>query len=115
MISVMDPPARTEGTVGMTVMEGVAVMPIPVTCPAGMCVPPTRPITPIPRTMPCAPVRTPKPIVYYRTVNIYRLDDVVRSIYIFVAYYLYLYLLLLVFLYVDRGYVLEDIFREDSL
>lgn len=37
------------------------------------------------RRMPIYPCRTPEPVVNYRTINIYRLNDVICSINIFVA------------------------------
>ena len=96
-------------------MIGVAVTPVPVICPTVVCVPPSGPVSPVPRAMPCVPIRTPEPIVYQRTVNIYRFDDVGRTIYILIAYYLNAYLIRLVFLYIDGGYVLIDIFRQNGL
>jgi hypothetical protein len=100
----------------MVMMPCIAVMPIPVVCPAAMYIPPTRIISPIPRTVPCYPSCTPEPIVYNGSVYIYRFDDIVRTIYVLIAYYLHFYLVLrFVFLYIYRGYVLIDIFRQDSL
>lgn len=96
-------------------MEGVAVMPIDIACPAATCVPPARIITPIPGTIPCVPCVAPKPIVDHRTIDIHRLYDIVRAIDVFIAYYLNGDFVLLVFLHVYGGYVLEDIFRQDSL
>lgn len=78
-------------------------------------IPPTRVISPIVRTAPCVPTGAPEPIIYYRTIDVNGLDDVVGAIYILVAYYLNGNLVLLVFLYVDGRYILEDVFREDSL
>jgi hypothetical protein len=99
----------------MVMMESVAVMPVPVMCPAVVHVPPTRVITPVPRTMPCVPCVAPEPVVDNRTVDINRFDDIVRTIYVLVTYHLNAYFVLLVFLYIDRGNVLIDIFGENSL
>ena len=99
----------------MAVMVCIAVTPIPVMCPAAVYIPPTRVISPIPRTLPCVPVRTPKPVVDNRSIDIYRFDDIVRSIYIFVADNLNGHIVGCVFLYVYRGNVLIDILGEDSL
>lgn len=96
-------------------MPGVAVTPVPIVSHQVVCVPPSGPVSPVPRAMPCVPIRTPEPIVYQRTVNIYRFDDVGRTVHVLIAYDLNAYLIRLVFLYVDRGYVLIDIFRQDSL
>lgn len=96
-------------------MVGVATTPVPIACPAVMMVPPTRVISPIVRTAPCVPTGAPEPIVYYRTIDVNGLDDVVGAIYILVAYYLNGNLVLLVFLYIDGRYILIDVFREDSL
>ncbi len=65
--------------------------------------------------MPCVPTRTPEPIVDNRSENVDGLYHVVRSIDILIADYLNGNLVLLVFLYIYRGYVLEDILRENSL
>ena len=96
-------------------MPGVAVTPVPIVSHQVVCVPPSGPISPVPRAMPCVPIRTPEPIVYQRTVNIYRFDDVGRTVHVLIAYDLNAYLIRLVFLYVDRGYVLIDIFRQNGL
>ena len=97
------------------VMIGVAAMPVPVMCPASVCVPPSRPVTPVPRRMPCVPCVRPEPIVDDRTIDIHRLYHVVRTIDILVANYLNGNLVLLVFLHVYGGYVLEDILRQHRL
>jgi len=104
-----------ERTPVVMMMPCIAMIPIPITCPAVMYVPPTRVISPIPRTCPCIPCVAPEPIVYIGSIYIHRLDDVSRAIYIFIAYYLYRYIVGLVFLYIYRGYVLIDIFGQDSL
>ena len=105
----------TERAAVMMVMIGIAVMPIPVVCPAAVCVPPTRPVAPIPRTVPCVPCIAPEPIVDNGSVNIYRLYYVVRTIHKLVANYLNRNLFVLVLLYIYRGYILEDILRQNSL
>jgi hypothetical protein len=116
MITGVDRSPRTERAVMMVMVPCVAVMPVPVMCPAVVYVPPIRVIAPVPRTVPCYPTRTPEPIVYNRSVNIYRLDDIVRSVYVLIAYDLHFHIVLrFVFLYVYRGHVLIDILREDSL
>lgn len=104
-----------ERAVVVVMMVSVAVTPVPIMCPTAVSVPPTRPVTPVPRTMPCVPTRTPEPIVDNRPENVDRLYHVVRSIDILIADYLNGNLVLLVFLYIYRGYVLEDILRENSL
>ena len=66
--------------------------------------------------MPCVPCRTPEPIVDNRSIDIYRFDDVVRTIDVLVAYYLNADLVgRFIFLYIDRCNILIDIFGKDSL
>lgn len=75
-----------------------------------------RVISPVPRRVPSYVERVPKPIVDVRTVDIYRLDHVVRTIYIFVTYHLRGDLpCSLVFLHIYRRNVLEYIFRQHGL
>ena len=100
----------------MVMMPSVAMMPVPVMRPTVVYIPPIRVISPVPRTTPCYPVRTPEPIVYNRSIHIYRLDDIVRTIYVLIAYDLYFYLVLrFVFLHIYRGYILIDVFRQNRL
>ena len=115
MIAVVDMMARTERAVVVVMMESIAVMPVPIVCPAVVCVPPVRVVTPVPRTMPCVPCVAPEPIVYYRTIDIYRFDDIIGAVYVLVTYHLNAYLVILVLLYIDRGYILIDIFGKNSL
>jgi hypothetical protein len=99
----------------VVMMPCVAVVPVPVVCPTCVSVPPSRPVAPVPGTVPCIPCVAPEPVIYDRTVNIYRFDDVFRTVNVFIANYLNAYLVLLVFLHVDRRYVLIDIFRQNGL
>lgn len=116
MITGMDSTARTERTMVMVMMESVAVMPIPIMRPTVVYVPPARVISPIPRTVPCYPIRTPEPIVDNRSVHIYRFDDIVGTIHVLIAHYLHFHLVLcFVFLHIYRGYVLIDILSQNSL
>jgi len=96
-------------------MPGVATMPVPVVCPAAVCVPPTRVISPIPRTMPCVPTRAPEPVVDDWTIDVNGFDDIVAAIYIFVTHYLNANFVLLVFLHVDGRYILVDVFSQYCL
>jgi hypothetical protein len=105
----------TERAAVVVVMIGVATMPVPVMCPASVCVPPTRPVTPIPRRMPCVPCVGPEPIIDDWTIDIYRLNYVVRTVDILVADNLYGYFVLRIFLNIYRGYVLENILRQHCL
>lgn len=111
MVSYIYRVSRTERAPVVAVMESIAVVPIPVVCPATVNVPPTRVITPVPRRLPCVPIRTPEPVVDNRSIDVHRLDDIVGAIDVLVAYYLHFHLLLLVLLDIYRGYVLENIFR----
>jgi len=115
MIAITGTVCVTEGAPVVVIMVSIAVTPIPIMCPTVVYIPPTRVVSPIPRTMPCIPCVRPEPIVYNRSVNIYRLYDIVGTIYILIADYLNGYFVLLIFLYIDRGYVLEYILCEDSL
>ena len=116
VIAVMNVMSRTERAVVVMVMESVAVMPVPVMCPAAVYVPPTRVITPVPRTMPCVPCVAPEPIVDNGSIDIYRFDDVVRTIDVLIAYHLNADLVgRFIFLYIDRCNILIDIFGKDSL
>ena len=115
MVAVAYLTCVTERAAVVMVMIGVAAMPVPVMCPASVCVPPSRPVTPVPRRMPCVPCVRPEPIVDDRTIDINRLYHVVRTIDILVANYLNGNLVLLVFLHVYGGYVLEDILRQHRL
>jgi len=115
MIPVVHVMTVAEGTGVVVMMIGVAVMPIPVMCPAVMRVPPTRPVVPVPGAVPSVPCIRPEPVIDNRSVHIYRFDDIVLSIDIFVADYLYRHLIFLIFLHVYRGYVLIDILSQYSL
>ena len=116
VIAVMHVTSRTERAVVVMVMESVAVMPVPVMCPAAVYVPPTRVIPPVPRTMPSVPCVAPEPIVDNGSIDIYRFDDIVRTIDVLIAYNLYADLVRgRVFLHIYRGYILEDILRQNSL
>ena len=105
----------TERTAVMAMMVSVAMTPIYVAGPACMCVPPARPESPIPGRMPSVPCVTPEPVVYHRTINIHRLDDIIRSVNVLIAYYLYGDLVFLVLLYIYRGYILVYILRQYRL
>ena len=96
-------------------MPRVAVMPIPIVVPTTVSVPPAGVISPIPRTMPCVPCVAPEPIVDIRSIQIYRFDYIVGAVDILIADDLNRDFVLIVFLYIDRGYVLVDVFRQNGL
>lgn len=110
MIPVVDMMSGTERAVMVVMMPCVAASPVPIVCPAVVYVPPVRIVSPVPRRVPCIPPGAPEPIVDYGTIDIYGLDDVVRSVNVLVTYYLNGHIIAFVFLYVDRRYVLVDIF-----
>ena len=114
-IAAVNGMAVTERAAVMVVMIRVAVMPVPVMCPAAVNIPPARVIAPIPRTLPCVPVRTPEPVVDNRPVHIYRFDDVVDAVHVLIAYHLYRHIVRFVFLHIDGSNVLINILCEDSL
>ena len=99
----------------MAMMPCVTVMPVPVVCPTAMNIPPSRIVAPVPRTRPAIPTRTPEPIVDNRSIDIHRLDDIVGTIDVLIAYYLNGHLVLLVFLHIYGSDILEYILCEDSL
>ena len=104
-----------ETATAMVMMERIAMMPIVIIRPNGVCIPPSRIIPPVPRRCPCVPRRTPEPIVDNGTINIYGLDNVVGTIDILIPHHLYRYFLLLVFLNIDRGNILIDVLCQDGL
>ena len=65
--------------------------------------------------MPSVPYIAPEPVVYYRSIDIYRFNDIVLAIYVLVADNLNGYFVVLVFFHVYRGYVLVYILGKDSL
>lgn len=115
VVSVTGMMSVAERAAVVVVMIGIAVMPIPVMCPAAVCVPPTGVVSPVPRTRPSIPCIAPEPIVDNRSENIYRLYYVVLTVHILVADYLNRNLVVLVFLDIYRGYILEDILRQNRL
>ena len=115
MIPRVDMSARTEGAPVVMMMECIAMMPIPVMSPAAVYIPPTRVISPVPRRRPSVPVRSPEPVVYNGSIDINRLDDIVGTIDVLIAYHLNFHLILLVLLHVYRGNVLEYILSQDCL
>ena len=115
VVSVVHMFAGTERAVVMVMMEGIAVMPVPVMRPTGMRVPPSRVISPVPGRMPSVPYIAPEPIVYNRPIDIYRFDDVVRAVHVLVTYYLNGNLVVFISLYIDGCNILIYILCEDSL
>ena len=107
--------SRAERAVWIMVVMPIAVIPIQMRCNAIVRTPPTWPIAPVVRRVPCHPCRSPEPIIYHWTVDIYRLNNIVRTIYIFVAYHLHSDLLLLILLHIDRSYILIDILCQHRL
>jgi len=96
-------------------MERIAVVPIPIVCPTVMIVPPGGVIAPVPRRVPSVPSGTPEPIIYYRTIDVNRLDDIIGAVHIFITYYLYRYIVGFIFLDINGRYILVDILSKDSL
>lgn len=98
------------------IMVPIAMIPIDEWIYAIVWSPPMRIISPVVWRMPAYPCSTPKPIINERSVNIYRLNNVVGAIDIFITYYLNCNRLgSLVFLYEDRCNILIDILREHCL
>jgi hypothetical protein len=65
--------------------------------------------------MPCHPRCSPEPVVDIWTVDIYRFDDIVRTIDILIPHHLYRDLVFLIFLHEDRCHVLVNIFCQYGL
>jgi hypothetical protein len=97
------------------VVESAAVVPVYIPGYTAMVEPPGGVVTPVPGTCPCVPCGTPEPIVYHRTIDIYRLDHVVGAVDILVADDLHRHVVRLVFLDIDSSYILIDIFGKDGL
>jgi len=93
--------SSTIGADRMVVMICIAVIPIQVMRYAVIWMPPTWPIIPVIRRMPTYPTWAPKPIIYYWTIDIHWLYDIIRTIDIFVTYHLYRHLLTLILLHID--------------
>ena len=74
-----------ETATSVMVMKMMAVVPVSPIMDAPPSMPPMRPISPVPRRVPAYPIWTPKPVIYHRSVDIYRFDDIVGSIYILIA------------------------------
>lgn len=108
--------ARAIGADGVMIVVPIAPVPIDIRRNAIVGVPPMRPIIPIPRRIPAHPIRTPKPIVDIRPIDIHGFDDIVGAIDILVADDLHGNTLTLrVFLYKDRCHVLIHIPGENRL
>jgi hypothetical protein len=105
----------TVGAVMVVMVVVVDMMPVHVECPAMICVPPTRPVAPIPGRVPANPVGTPEPVVDNRNVKVSGFNDIVHSVDVLVADHLNDDLVVGVFLYIDRGYVLKNVLRQHSL
>ena len=106
----------SERAVGVMVMPMVAMIPVAVHRPAMPAIPPVRIIAPVPRRMPAVPRRTPEPVVDIRTIDIYRLDDIVRTVNVFVTNHLCANLTgCFILLDVDGRNILEDILRQYGL
>ena len=98
----------------MQMMESVDVMPIIVYIPAVEVVPIRGVVIPIPGRIPSAPIRTPEPVIYDRTGDVYRLYNIVGTVDVLVAHYLNIHLLILL-LNQNACYILIDILGEDCL
>ena len=98
------------------IMVPIAMIPIDEWIYAIVWSPPMRIISPVVWRMPAYPCSTPKPIIDQRSMNIYRLYNIVRTINVFIAYHLYRNRLRsIIFLYEDRCYILVYILRKHSL
>lgn len=102
--------------IGVHVVVVVDMMPIVVHQPYIVCIPIRWVVSPIVRRMPCMPSRSPKPVVNDWCIDIYRLDDIIGSINIFIADYLNADLLgSFIALHIDTCHVLKNIFCQNGL
>ena len=108
-------PGTETAIVAVTMVESIAVVPIVVVCPNRVRIPPSGIVTPIPRRCIGIPIRSPEPIVNDRLIDIYRLNNIVGSIDIFIANNLYGDFVRLVFLHIDGGNILVDVLGKDGL
>jgi hypothetical protein len=116
MVTMMRTIACTVRANWVVVVMPVTVIPIEMWCYTMVWMPASWPIIPIVRRMPANPSCTPEPIVDNRSMDIYRLDDIVGAIDILISNHLYCdRLSSRVFLYEDRSYVLINILREYRL
>ena len=103
------------GAIVVMVVIVIDMMAIHVECPAMICVPPTGPVTPVPGRIPANPVGTPEPIVDDRNVEVGGFNDIVHSVDVRVANHLNDDLAVRIFLHIDGGYVLKNVFCQNSL
>ena len=106
----------TERAVGVVMMPVVTMIPVAMHRPAMPAVPPVGIIAPVPRRVPAAPRGSPEPVVDVRTIDIYRLDYIVRTVNILVTNHLCADLPgRLILLDVDGSNILENILRQHGL
>ena len=108
-------PGAETAIVAVTMVESIAVVPIVVICPDRVRIPPSGIVAPVPRRCVGIPIRSPKPIVNDRLIDIYRLDDIVGAVDIFIADNLHGDFVRLVFLHIDGGNILVDVLGKDGL
>ena len=99
----------------MMIMMPIAMIPIQERIYAIVWTPPTWPIPPVVRGMPAYPRRTPEPIINNWLVDIYRFNNIICTVYIFITNHLHSDLIIRIFLHKDRSYVLIDILGKDRL
>jgi hypothetical protein len=98
------------------IMVPIAMIPIYKWIYAIVWSPPMRIISPVVWRMPTYPRCTPKPIINQRSMNIYRFNNIVRTIDVFITYQLYRNGLgCFIFLYKDRCHILVYILCQHSL
>ena len=106
---------RTIRAYWVMIMMPIAVVPVQEWINAMIAMPPVWIVIPVVWRMPCYPTRSPEPIVYQWTIQIYGLDDIVRTIDILVAYHLDGHGFLLVLINEDRRHILIDILGQYGL
>lgn len=105
-----------ERAVRMMMMPMIAMIPVTVHRPAMPTIPPVWVIAPVPRRSPASPERIPEPVVDIRTIDIYRLYDIVGTIYILITDNLCGHLTgSFILLHIDGCNILEYILGQYSL
>lgn len=99
----------------MIMVEVIAAVPINEVGIAAPSEPPSGVVTPVPGRIPACPIRTPKPVVDNRPVDIDRFNHIVFSVDIFVANDLHGDIIGFVLFDIDGCYILIDVLGKHCL
>ena len=103
------------GTIVVMIVIVPNMMAIYIECPAMIGMPPTRPVAPIPGRIPANPVGAPEPVINDRYIEVCGLDDIVCSVDVLVTDHLHNNLVVSIFLHIDGGYILKNVFCQNGL